>query len=42
MFLAFNLESYMPYQKTGMYVNSEGMMFMKEPFYGYRGVWTDD
>lgn len=40
LFLAFNFESYMPYQKTGMYVNSDGMMFMKEPFYGYRGVYS--
>ena len=40
MFLAFNYESYMPYGKTGMYVTSDGMMFMKEPFYGYRGVYS--
>lgn len=40
MLLAFNYESYMPYERTGMYVNSDGMMFMKEPFYGYRGVYS--
>ncbi len=40
LFLMFNLESYMPYQKTGMYVNKDGMMFMEQPFCGYRGVYS--
>ena len=40
LFLMFNLESYMPYQKTGMYVNKDGTMFMEQPFYGFRGVYS--
>ena len=40
LFLMFDLESYMPYQKTGMYVDKDGMMFMKKPFYMYRGVYS--
>ena len=38
-FVMFDLESYMPYEKTGMHVNKDGEMFMDEPFYGYRGVY---
>ena len=40
VFLMFDLESYMPYQKTGMHVNENGMMFMDEPYYGYRGAYS--
>lgn len=40
LFLMFDLESYMPYQKTGMYVNKDGKMFMEQPFYMYRDVYS--
>ena len=40
LFLMFDLESYMPYQKTGMSVDKDGMMFMEQPFYMYRGVYS--
>lgn len=41
-YLLFHLEGYMPYDKTGMRISEEGMMYMDQPYYGYRGVYSGE
>ena len=38
----FHLEGYMPYDKTGMRISEDGMMYMDQPYYGYRGVYSGE